>query len=139
MQFIFEQCRDDFSGRFSYLIGDRSAKVGAIVDPDPRSEILVERALQQGLQIRYILYTHHHNEIHSNDSIIKKAGTKVAAYHSSPLLPDIKLEDAHTLSLGAISLEILWTPGQSQDDICLYLPAYEVAPVSYTHLTLPTN
>ena len=69
MKFIFEQIRTGGDRNFAYLVGDREAKVGAIVDPSYDPEAVVERAKAQGLEVKYILNTHGHKD-HTNGSIL---------------------------------------------------------------------
>lgn len=53
-----------------------------------------------------------------------------------PPIPDIFVEDHEALDLGNFHFDIIWTPGHSQDHICLYEP-YKKIFLSGDHL-LPT-
>ena len=54
MKFIFEQIRTGGDRNFAYLIGDREAKVAAVVDPSYDPEAVIGRAKAQGLDVKYI-------------------------------------------------------------------------------------
>ena len=55
MNFIFEQIRTGGDRNFGYLIGDREARVAALVDPSNDPKSLVRRAEVQGLTVEYII------------------------------------------------------------------------------------
>ena len=74
MRFIFEQLRIGGDRNFGYLIGDREASVGVLVDPSYAPESLVERARAQGLKITHILNTHGHSD-HTNGNAAARSLT----------------------------------------------------------------
>lgn len=122
MSFIFEQLRSEGDTQLAYLIGDRSSKVAAVIDPSHQSERLVDRALRQGLKINYIINTHGHTDtVVGNDHVKKTTGAQVAAYHQSSIHPDIALDDGHLLQIGNLVLKCIWTPGHSGDHIVIYV------------------
>ena len=128
MKFIFEQIRTGGDRNFGYLIGDREAKVGALVDPSYQPEVLVKRAEVQGLNIEYIFNTHGHGDhTNGNDRAQELTNAKVAAYQESHVPHDIGLKDVESITLGSYDLKILYTPGHSSDHIVIYIPEYSVA------------
>ena len=74
MRFIFEQIRVGGDSNFGYLLGDREAGVGVLIDPSYTPEAVVERARVQGLKITHILNTHGHPD-HTNGNEVAKALT----------------------------------------------------------------
>jgi hypothetical protein len=58
MQFIFEQIRTGGDRNLAYLIGDRDAKVAALVDPSYDPKAVVERANVQGLRVDWPFRSH---------------------------------------------------------------------------------
>src|ERR1035438_832962 len=105
MRFIFEQIRVGGDRNFGYLLGDREAGVGVVIDPSYTPEAVVERARAQGLKITHILNTHGHQD-HSNGNEAAKVltGAVIAAGpgHSGPV--DLTLKDGDHVAFGAYAL-----------------------------------
>ena len=49
MRFIFEQIRTGGDRNFAYLVGDRDAAEGVLIDPSYDPDAVVERSRAQGL------------------------------------------------------------------------------------------
>lgn len=58
MRFVFEQLRLGGDRNFGYLLGDREAGEGVLIDPSFDPAAAVGRARAQGLRITAILNTH---------------------------------------------------------------------------------
>lgn len=124
---IFEQIRTGGDRNFGYLLGDRAAKIGVLIDPSYTPEAMVERATAQGLRISYIINTHgHHDHINGNVAAEELTGAKSAAHPDCPSLPDVRLKDEDTVEVGSLSLKVLYTPGHSEDHIVLYEPNFQL-------------
>lgn len=131
-------------GSNCYLVYDGGE--GAIVDPgmqDPAPLIAVVR--QHGLRIRYVLNTHgHFDHVAGNSKLLRSdepalqgarlgihpddehllltgggAGTFGIPYVPSPE-PELMLEAETTLTIGALTLRVIATPGHTPGSICLY-------------------
>lgn len=127
MQLVFEQVRLGGDRNFGYLLGDRSAKVAVIVDPAYAPELLVERAVAQGLKITHIVNTHGHSDhIEGNPRAIELTGAPVAAFPGSAARPDIELVDGQSLAIGDFSLSCLHTPGHAEDHLVLHEPKHQI-------------
>lgn len=128
MDFIFEQFRTGGDRNLGYLLGDRTAGAGALVDPsfDPRS--LVDRAWAQGLDVELILNTHGHED-HTNGNARAKelTGAPVAAHPDSPAGPAVPLEDGITVTVGSIGLNVHHVPGHADDHLAFHVSDYGVA------------
>lgn len=118
MRFIFEQARVGGDRNFGYLLGDRTAGVGVLVDPSFDPESLVARAKAQGLRITAILNTHGHAD-HSNGNAAARALTGAPVLggpgHPGPL--DRVLEDGERIPLGAWQLGVWRVPGHCPDHL----------------------
>ncbi|MBP1628018.1 MAG: Metallo-beta-lactamase superfamily protein [Holophagaceae bacterium] len=118
MRFIFEQIRIGGDRNFAYLLGDREAGMGLLVDPAFSPETAVERARVQGLRITHILNTHGHQD-HANGNAEAKAltGALVAggAQHPGPL--DLILRDGDRLAFGSYVLRVFEVPGHTTDHL----------------------
>lgn len=118
MRFIFEQLRVGGDRNFGYLLGDRDAGVGLVIDPSYSPEIVVERARVQGLRITHILNTHGHPD-HTNGNAVAKALTSavVAGGPGHPGPVDLILQDGDRVPFGAFSIRTWHVPGHHPDHL----------------------
>ena len=127
MQLVFEQIRTGGDRNFGYLLADRDAKQGVLIDPSFSPEALVERAREQGLTITHVINTHGHpDHMNGNPKAVELTGAQVAAHPSSPALPDAQLADGQELTVGALRLQCLHTPGHCEDHLVIYEPSYRI-------------
>jgi glyoxylase-like metal-dependent hydrolase (beta-lactamase superfamily II) len=128
LNFIFEQIRAGGDRNFGYLIGDRKAKEGTLVDPSYSPEAFVERARAQGLSVGLIINTHGHSDHTNGNSRAKElTGARLAAYKDSAVKPDIKLDDGQSIAVGSLSIRVFYVPGHAVDHLLLYLPQEKIA------------
>ena len=127
MQLIFEQVRVGGDRNFGYLLGDREAKQGVLIDPSYSPEILVDRARAQGLTITHILNTHGHpDHTEGNTKASQLTGAVVSAHSKSPVKPEVSLEDGNNLSIGSLTLECMHVPGHAADHLVFYQPDHKI-------------
>lgn len=127
MRLIFEQVRLGGDRNFGYLLADRDAKEGVIVDPAYAPELLVERAEAQGIRVTHVVNTHGHSDhIEGNERALKATGAKVAAHPACPVGPEVVLPDGASLRVGSLELRCMHTPGHSADHLVLYEPTYRI-------------
>ncbi|MDP2731420.1 MAG: MBL fold metallo-hydrolase [Dehalococcoidales bacterium] len=62
---------------------------------------------------------------HQHDPQLQKQTAEIAKLFVS-MTTDITIEDNETISLGGLSLKVLWAPGHSPDHICLYEPSNKI-------------
>ncbi|MEM7234716.1 MAG: hydroxyacylglutathione hydrolase family protein [Planctomycetota bacterium] len=121
MRLVFEQIRTGGDRNFAYLFGDRVRKEAAIIDPSYDPAKVVGRAQAQGLTVRYIICTHSHpDHTNGNEEAQSLCAAPIAAFRSSPIRPQLALEDDQLLPIGDFSLRVLHTPGHCDDHIVLY-------------------
>ena len=119
MRLIFEQIRSGGDRNFGYLLGDRDARSGVLIDPSYAPDVFVERARNQGLSITHVINTHSHTDhTNGNDRAVALTGAALAAH---PLLsPGAPLEDGRTLRIGELRLTAHHVPGHCVDHLVLY-------------------
>jgi len=127
MQLIFEQVRVGGDRNFGYLLGDRDAGLGVLVDPSYAPALLTDRAHEQQMRIAYIINTHSHPD-HTNGNAEAHAltGAPVAAHGLAPAAPDVRLADGQTLEVGALRLHLLHVPGHCADHVVIHEPDYGI-------------
>jgi glyoxylase-like metal-dependent hydrolase (beta-lactamase superfamily II) len=128
MQLIFEQIRTGGDRNFAYLLGDRDARRGVLIDPSFTPEAVVQRARDQGLTITHIVNTHGHSDHTSgNVKAAELTGAPVAAFERSVLVaPDVGLADGEEVRVGSLRLQVLHVPGHCPDHLVLYEPVWRI-------------
>src|SRR5580704_13079703 len=87
MQLIFEQIRAGGDRNFGYLLGDRDAGQGVLIDPSYSPEAFVQRASDQGLTVTHVINTHGHpDHTNGNAKAAELTATPVAAFADSSLV-----------------------------------------------------
>lgn len=118
---IFEQIRVGGDRNLAYLLGDREAKRCVLIDPSYAPEEVVARAQAQELTVSHILNTHgHHDHINGNVKAQELTGAPVAAHPDCPSLPDIRLKDEEKIAVGALEIQVLYTPGHCADHVVFF-------------------
>ena len=127
MQLIFEQIRVGGDRNFGYLVADRDAAQGVLVDPSYAPELLTDRAEAQGVTVTHIINTHGHAD-HTNGNVraVELTGAPVAAHPDAPDTPDLSLGDGVRISVGGVRLTVLHTPGHCPDHLVLFEPTYRL-------------
>lgn len=118
MRFIFEQIRVGGDRNFGYLLGDREAGEGILIDPSFDPEALVARAEAQKLRITLILNTHGHAD-HSNGNAAAKTltGARVLGGPGHPGTVDGELQDGDRIPFGCYHLLTWRVPGHCPDHL----------------------
>lgn len=118
MRFIFEQVRVGGDRNFGYLVGDREAGTGVLVDPSYAPEVLVARAKAQGLTVTHILNTHGHAD-HTNGNATAKVltGAPVAGGPGHPGPLDLTLQDGDRIPCGSYGIRVWHVPGHCPDHL----------------------
>ena len=117
---VFEQVRTGGDRNFGYLLGDRRAKKAVLVDPSYDPKKLVQRAEAQGLTVTHILNTHGHSDhTNGNAKARKLTGAPLVAHRRAASRPEIPVDHGDQLTVGGLTLELLYTPGHAEDHICV--------------------
>lgn len=119
-----------------------------IIDPGAEGERLYNYLKDNNLELKYIINTHgHFDHIAANDFLKKKTGAEILAHPDADLkFKDSKLNlsqrfmnqninstaldralaDQEEIIFEGLKLEIIYTPGHSQDGISVYLPEEKI-------------
>ncbi len=105
----------------SYLIGDESSGIAAVVDPQRDIEQYLSEAQSHGLKIRHVFLTHFHADFLAGhielrdraQAAIYLGAQGKAEYAFTPM------RDDDILSLGSVHLKILETPGHTPESISI--------------------
>jgi len=125
-----------------YILGDKTSKEGAVVDPGDDAGQILHAVKKSGFVIKYIIITHGHFDHIGAMAELKKQLNADFLMHKSDLPfvqrskssalnwgitieqvpdPDRYVEDGDILKLGSLELKILHTPGHSPGGLCIYI------------------
>jgi glyoxylase-like metal-dependent hydrolase (beta-lactamase superfamily II) len=128
MHLIFEQIRAGGDRNFGYLIGDRDARQGVLIDPSYSPDAFVQRARDQGLTVTHVINTHGHSDhTNGNARAVELTAASVAAFGDSLLVQsDLGLVDEQELEVGGLRLQFLHVPGHCPDHLVVYEPSWRI-------------
>jgi hydroxyacylglutathione hydrolase len=113
MSTLFRQIINEDLGCGSYLVGDTSAGVAAVVDPQWDIDAYLRLSRLHGVRIEHVLETHNHADHVSGHGRLARATD--AAIHIHRLAdagyPHDAIDDGWTLRLGTVEIEAVHTPG----------------------------
>ena len=103
----------------SYYIGSEGE--AAIIDPQRDVDQYIEEAEANGEKIRYIIETHSHADFVSGHiELAQRTGAQIIyGERAATEFPTLKVKDGDELSLGAIRLQFLETPGHTPEGITI--------------------
>lgn len=114
----------------SYILICQETHESVVVDAPGEAGMVVETL--QDTQPKYILMTHDHFD-HAGGLVELKSALEVpVAAHPAdakdlPLEPDLLFNDGDEISLGAIKLRVLHTPGHTTGGLCFLTDKYLIA------------
>jgi hydroxyacylglutathione hydrolase len=110
---IFRQITHDDLGCASYLVGDASAGVAAVVDPKLQIDEYLELARYVGVSIEHILETHNHADHVSGHGALRAAtGATIHVHRDAGVrYAHEPFDDGWELELGAVRVRAIHTPG----------------------------
>ena len=107
---------------FSYLIADENINEATIVDSSFNSGEIIKILKAKKFNLKYIINTHGHSDHTAGNSELKSIfGAKIVAHKLSKVTFDISVEDENILTVGKVSLKVIYTPGHSLDSICILI------------------
>ena len=125
---LFRQFVNGDLGCASYLVGDTDAAVAVVVDPSFEIEQYLAAAEEEGVRIERVLETHTHaDHVSGHGRFALEHGVPVAISPiAEPEYPFEPLADGEALSVGAVRVRVLHTPGHRPEH-CAFVVDDEIA------------
>ena len=112
---------------FSYIIFDEHDKVGVIIDPSWDLEKILEFLEKNKISAKYIINTHtHFDHVLGNDQVAEITKAAIIQHEKSSLKKDRSVREGEIINVGQVELEVLYTPGHSEDSICLIVDKEDI-------------
>ena len=112
---------------FSYVIFDEHDKVGVIIDPSWDLEKILEFLEKNKISAKYIINTHtHFDHVLGNDQVAEITKAAIIQHEKSTLKKDRSVREGEIINVGQGELEVLYTPGHSEDSICLIVDKVDI-------------
>ena len=106
-----------------YLIGPDEGGYSVLIDPGPVSTNLLNHIEKHSLPPSAVLLTHTHTGHCSGATTVRKVfGAEIYAAAALEELPTNLIAGGQELCIGALTFEVLSTPGHSEDSLCYALP-----------------
>ena len=119
MSMFFRQIQQH-GDNFSYIIADDLTRKAAVVDPSYNAGVISSVIKAENLKLVYIIDTHGHSDHTAGNQELRSIfGAKIAAHKQSRVNADIKVDEGEIISIGSISIKVIYTPGHTPDSICL--------------------
>ena len=105
---------------FTYIVEDEDTGEAIVIDPSWELAELELAIKQNDLKIRYIINTHHHfDHTLGNEAMAESTRAPIVQHELSELQHDISVKDGDLIEFGNSKLEVVHTPGHSEDSMCL--------------------
>lgn len=105
---------------FSYIIYDENDRVGVVIDPSWDLEKIFQFLEKNKISAKYIINTHtHFDHVLGNDQIAEITNAPIIQHEKSTIKNDRSVREGEIINVGKMELEVLYTPGHSEDSICL--------------------
>jgi hydroxyacylglutathione hydrolase len=105
---------------FSYIVYDEKNGIGVIIDPSWDLEKILTFLDENNITAKYIINTHtHFDHILGNDQIAEITKAEIIQHEKSTQKKNRSVVNNENVDIGKITLQVVYTPGHSEDSICL--------------------
>jgi hydroxyacylglutathione hydrolase len=103
---------------YSYFLSD--GKDAVVIDPRRDCKVYMHLAKKYCVKIRYILETHKHEDfIVGSRELGELLNAQIGHSKQSDIkYGDLNLEDGETLNVGKLQINVLYTPGHTNESVC---------------------
>lgn len=116
---FFKQIKQ-YGDNFSYVMADEGTKVAVVVDSSFNADEIIKVIKSNSFTLKFIINTHGHSDHTAGNAQLKSVfGAKIVAYNQSKANFDLPVKDGDTLTVGRITIKIIYAPGHTSDSICL--------------------
>ena len=111
-------------GTNTWVLGEPGASQCVVVDPGPVADGHLDRLDEELGDVGLVLVTHHHFD-HSEtaEELGRRKSCPVRAWGPTYTFDADPLTDGEVLDVGGLRLEVVFTPGHTDDSLSLLLPA----------------
>ena len=116
---LIRQLFDTETWTYTYLVADPASGRAALIDPVRE---LLDRDLglvaELGLELAFVLETHvHADHVTAAGALRDRTGATTVAHDNGAACIDLHVRGGDRLSLGAVDIEVLDTPGHTDDSL----------------------
>lgn len=115
-----------YEGTNTWLLGAPDGRECLVVDPGTEDDVhldaILSAARTRGWRVAGILVTHDHND-HTPGAAELGRRTDAAVYAYDPRVSDQAVGEGDRIRVDGLSVEVLHTPGHSDDSLTFWLPA----------------
>lgn len=116
---IFRQMFDAESSTYTYLLADEVTREAVLIDA-VREQLQRDLSLLRELELKlvYVLDTHvHADHVTAAGALRARTGARAVAGKKGAACVDIQVGEGDTLRVGSIRIEVLETPGHTDDSV----------------------
>lgn len=126
---IFHQLFDESSSTYTYLLAEKRGSDALIIDPVlGQVDVYLKILGQNQLRLIKVVDTHLHADHFTAISKLRRLTGCITCAHEKNLSEKLsqRLADGDTIDIEGIHLQVIYTPGHTNDSICLYLAPYNM-------------
>jgi len=106
---------------FVYLVEDERSREAMVVDSGWETQPIVNLASREGMRVKYVCATHgHFDHVDTIEKLASELGAATVAFEGSVVRPTVSVGDRGVLELGESEVEVIHTPGHTEDSVCYY-------------------
>jgi hydroxyacylglutathione hydrolase len=118
---IVKQIPVGLMANFVYLVVDEGSREAMVVDSGWEIGPIEAGVRNTGAKVKYVVATHEHfDHVSTISELASQLGAKVVAHENSSIECDLRVTDGDKLKIGGSGVRVLFTPGHTEDSICLY-------------------